>query len=155
MAPIFYQTIVASNPNQAVELLRANGYKINNWDDNKIIDALQHFVDRDGEQALYQLIEIHPDYDLFHNYFEEKQAYEQSLVEKPAIVNQSNTNSDDELINKLIKLKMLNATGDTPAVATTTDNNSNKIDPTNLVILASTLVIALAVVLSFAPHKNN
>ena len=150
MDTIFYNTLIQTVPNDVVGILQENGYKINNWNERSIKECLIAFVSRDGDDAIYQLIEIHPDYSLFEKYFEDKRLYEESLIEKKSTINQ-NSNSEDELLNKLIKLKMLNATGETtPAQAT---DNNNKIDPTNLVIVGSTLVIALALVLSLT-SKN-
>ena len=150
MDTIFYNTLIQTVPNDVVGILQENGYKINNWNERSIKECLIAFVSRDGDDAIYQLIEIHPEYSLFEKYFEDKRLYEESLIEKTSAVN-NNSNSEDELLNKLIKLKMLNATGETtPAQAT---DNNNKIDPTNLVIVGSTLVIALALVLSLT-SKN-
>lgn len=59
-----YAYIAQSNPREAVELCRSYNYKVNGRNASDVALALKQLVAREGEPALLDMAEIHPDREL-------------------------------------------------------------------------------------------
>jgi hypothetical protein len=116
-----YEYIASNNPRGATEILKDFGYRILS---NNLSQNLRELVNNEGEDAVVEIMRIHPD----RLYFEE---------------NNSTIKKFKKATKKLSEASSFsNATGPTNPSSIVNQNHSNQ---TNTIILASAIVIAFAI----------
>jgi hypothetical protein len=124
-----YSYIAASNPYFAKSLAHKYGYEFDK--EQSLSTVLQQLVSYEGEPALMEMIDNHPDKELFMEYFEKK-------FEKKNTKKEENTDSVKELTN------YMNFTGQIEAAKQTVENR-RLTQETSLMVLAGAVLIAFAI----------
>lgn len=120
-----YAYIAASNPYFAKSLAHKYGYDFDK--DQSLSTVLQQLVSYEGEPALMEMIDNHPDKELFMEYFEKKYAKKE---EKPDAVKEI--------------AQYMNFTGQIEAAKQTAENR-RLTQETSLMVLAGAVLIAFAI----------
>lgn len=120
-----YAYIAASNPYFAKSLAHKYGYEFDK--DQSLATVLQQLVSYEGEPALMEMIDNHPDKELFMEYFEKKYANKE---EKPDAVKEI--------------AQYMNFTGQIEAAKQTAENR-RLTQETSLMVLAGAVLIAFAI----------
>lgn len=123
-----YAYIAASNPYFAKSLAHKYGYEFDK--DQSLSTVLQQLVSYEGEPALMEMIENHPDKELFMEYFEKKYAKKEK-EEKPDAVKEIS--------------QYMNFTGQIEAAKQTAENR-RLTQETSLMVLAGAVLIAFAII---------
>jgi hypothetical protein len=121
-----YSYIAASNPYFAKSLAHKYGYEFDK--EQSLSTVLQQLVSYEGEPAFMEMIDNHPDKELFMEYFEKKYAKKEEK-----------TDSVKELTN------YMNFTGQIEAAKQTADNR-RLTQETSLMMLAGAVLIAFAII---------
>ncbi len=120
-----YAYIAASNPYFAKSLAHKYGYEFDK--EQSLSSVLQQLVSYEGEPALMEMIDNHPDKELFMEYFEKKYAKKEEK-----------TDSVKEIAN------YMNFTGQIEAAKQTAENR-RLTQETSLMVLAGAVLIAFAI----------
>jgi hypothetical protein len=120
-----YAYIAASNPYFAKSLAHKYGYQFDK--DQSLSSVLQQLVSYEGEPALMEIIDNHPDKELFMEYFEKKVTKKE---EKPDSVKEI--------------AQYMNFTGQIEAAKQTAENR-RLTQETSLMVLAGAVLIAFAI----------
>lgn len=123
-----YTYMAAANPYFAKSLAHKYGYEFDK--DQRLDTVLQQLVSYEGEPALMEIVENHPDKELFMEYFEKKYADQLKGVKKE---------STGELAT------YMNFTGQLAAVQQTAENRKLT-NETSLMVLAGAILIAFAII---------
>lgn len=121
-----YAYIAASNPYFAKSLAHKYGYEFDK--DQSLSTVLQQLVSYEGEPALMEMIDNHPDKELFMEYFEKKYTKKE---EKPDAVKEI--------------AQYMNFTGQIEAAKQTAENR-RLTQETSLMVLAGAVLIAFAII---------
>lgn len=124
-----YSYVAASNPYFAKSLAHKYGYEFDK--DQRLDSVLQQLVSYEGEPALMEIVENHPDKELFREYFSKKDA-ESKKEEK-------GRESFSELAT------YMNFTGQLTAAQQTAENRKLT-NETSLMVLAGAMLIAIAII---------
>lgn len=122
-----YGYMAASNPYFAKALAHKYGYEFDK--DQRLDTVLQQLVSYEGEPALMEIIENHPDKELFLEYYEKKFGKKDEKKENP---------TNTELAT------YMNFTGQIEAVKQTAENRKIT-QETSLMVLAGAVLIAFAI----------
>lgn len=122
-----YAYMAASNPYFAKALAHKYGYEFDK--DQKLDSVLQQLVSYEGEPALMEIIENHPDKELFMEYYEKKFAKKEEKQTQPV---------SPELAT------YMNFTGQIEAAKQTAENRKLT-QETSLMVLAGAVLIAFAI----------
>jgi len=125
-----YTYVAASNPYFAKALAHKYGYEFDK--DQKLDSVLQQLVSYEGEPALMEIVDNHPDKELFLDYFKKKYADELG-GEK------SKNTSTNEMA------AYMNFTGQLAAAQQVADNK-RLTSETSLMVLAGAILIAFAII---------
>lgn len=120
-----YAYIAASNPYFAKSLAHKYGYEFDK--EQSLSTVLQQLVSYEGEPALMEMIDNHPDKELFMEYFEKKYNKKE---EKPDAVKEI--------------AQYMNFTGQIEAAKQTAENR-RLTQETSLMVLAGAVLIAFAI----------
>jgi hypothetical protein len=120
-----YSYIAASNPYFAKSLAHKYGYEFDK--EQSLSTVLQQLVSYEGEPAFMEMIDNHPDKELFMEYFEKKYAKKEEK-----------TDSVKEIAN------YMNFTGQIEAAKQTAENR-RLTQETSLMVLAGAVLIAFAI----------
>lgn len=123
-----YTYMAAANPYFAKSLAHKYGYEFDK--DQRLDTVLQQLVSYEGEPALMEIVENHPDKELFMEYFEKKYADQLKGVKKEGT---------GELA------AYMNFTGQLAAVQQTAENRKLT-NETSLMVLAGAILIAFAII---------
>jgi hypothetical protein len=123
-----YSYVAASNPYFAKSLAHKYGYQFDK--DQRLDTVLQQLVSYEGESALMEIIDNHPDKELFKEYFDKKNA-------EP----EKNGKFDPYLIEPAY----MNFTGQL-AAAQQTAESKKLTQETSLMVLAGAILIAFAII---------
>jgi hypothetical protein len=124
-----YAYIAASNPYFAKSLAHKYGYEFDK--DQSLSTVLQQLVSYEGEPALTEMIENHPDKELFMEYFEKKNSKKNEKENKP---------------DSVVELaQYMNFTGQIEAAKQTAENR-RLTQETSLMVLAGAVLIAFAII---------
>ena len=124
-----YSYVAASNPYFAKALAHKYGYE---FDKEQSLDTvLQQLVSYEGEPALMEIVENHPDKDLFFDFYTKKTT-ENNKADKPK-----------EGLTELAAY--MNFTGQATA-AQQAAQNTKLTSETNLMVLAGAVLIAFAII---------
>jgi len=121
-----YSYVAASNPYFAKSLAHKYGYEFDKQ--QSLSSVLQQLVSYEGEPVLMEMIENHPDKELFMEYYDKKK--NTNKEEKPSEVNQM--------------AQYMNFTGQIEAAKQTAENRRLTQD-TSLMVLAGAVLIAFAI----------
>jgi hypothetical protein len=121
-----YSYVAASNPYFAKSLAHKYGYEFDKQ--QSLSSVLQQLVSYEGEPVLMEMIENHPDKELFMEYYDKKKTTNKE--EKPNEVNQM--------------AQYMNFTGQIEAAKQTAENRRLTQD-TSLMVLAGAVLIAFAI----------
>lgn len=124
-----YGYVAASNPYFAKALAHKYGYEFDK--DQRLDTVLQQLVSYEGEPALMEIIENHPDKELFLEYYKKKMA-DAGKEEK-----------GKENIGELAAY--MNFTGQLTAAQQTAENRKLT-NETSLMVLAGAILIAFAII---------
>lgn len=122
-----YAYMAASNPYFAKALAHKYGYEFDK--DQKLDSVLQQLVSYEGEPALMEIIENHPDKELFMEYYEKKFAKKEEKQTQAV---------SPELAT------YMNFTGQIEAAKQTAENRKLT-QETSLMVLAGAVLIAFAI----------
>lgn len=125
-----YSYVAASNPYFAKALAHKYGYEFDK--DQRLDTVLQQLVSYEGEAALMEIVDNHPDKDLFLDYFKKKYADELGA-------NKDKSTSTNEMA------AYMNFTGQLAAVQQVADNK-RLTSETSLMVLAGAILIAFAII---------
>ena len=120
-----YAYIAASNPYFAKSLAHKYGYEFDK--EQSLSSVLQQLVSYEGEPAFMEMIDNHPDKELFMEYFEKKYAKKEEK-----------TDSVKEMSS------FMNFTGQIEAAKQTAENR-RLTQETSLMVLAGAVLIAFAI----------
>jgi hypothetical protein len=120
-----YSYIAASNPYFAKSLAHKYGYEFDK--EQSLSTVLQQLVSYEGEPAFMEMIDNHPDKELFMEYFEKKYSKKEEK-----------TDSVKEIAN------YMNFTGQIEAAKQTAENR-RLTQETSLMVLAGAVLIAFAI----------
>jgi hypothetical protein len=120
-----YAYIAASNPYFAKSLAHKYGYEFDK--EQSLSTVLQQLVSYEGEPALMEMIDNHPDKELFMEYFEKKYTKKE---EKPDAIKEI--------------AQYMNFTGQIEAAKQTSENR-RLTQETSLMVLAGAVLIAFAI----------
>jgi hypothetical protein len=123
-----YTYIAATNPYFAKSLAHKYGYVFEK--EQRLDSVLQQLVSYEGEPALIEMIENHPDKDLFREYFEKKFSENKQPATKDNIGELS---------------AYMNFTGQLAAAQQTAENRKLTSE-TSLMVLAGAILIAFAII---------
>jgi len=125
-----YTYVAASNPYFAKALAHKYGYEFDK--DQKLDSVLQQLVSYEGEPALMEIVDNHPDKELFLDYFKKK--YSDELGGEKA-----KSTSSSEMT------AYMNFTGQLAAAQQVADNK-RLTSETSLMVLAGAILIAFAII---------
>lgn len=124
-----YSYVAASNPYFAKALAHKYGYEFDK--DQRLDSVLQQLVSYEGEIALMEIVENHPDKELFREYFSKKDS-ENKKEDK-----------GKETFSELATY--MNFTGQLTAAQQTAENRKLT-NETSLMVLAGAILIAFAII---------
>lgn len=124
-----YTYVAASNPYFAKSLAHKYGYEFDK--DQRLDTVLQQLVSYEGEPALMEIVENHPDKELFIEYYNKK-AGESNRVDK-----------QDKNVNEMSQY--MNFTGQIVAAQQTAENR-RLTNETSIMVLAGAVLIAFAII---------
>lgn len=124
-----YSYIAATNPYFAKSLAHKYGYEFDK--DQRLDSVLQQLVSYEGEPVLTEIIENHPDKDLFLEYFKTK--------------NEKESKGDKDKTSVSEISAYMNFTGQLAAVQQTAENR-RLTSETSLMVLAGAILIAFAII---------
>jgi hypothetical protein len=124
-----YTYVAASNPYFAKSLAHKYGYEFDK--DQRLDTVLQQVVSYEGEPALMEIIENHPDKELFIEYYNKKSG-ESNRVDK-----------QDKNVNEMSQY--MNFTGQIVAAQQTAENR-RLTNETSIMVLAGAVLIAFAII---------
>lgn len=121
--------MAAANPYFAKSLAHKYGYEFDR--DQRLDTVLQQLVSYEGEPVLMEMVENHPDKELFMEYFEKKYAKE--------LKGEKEKSASGEMA------AYMNFTGQLAAVQQTAENRKLTSE-TSLMVLAGAVLIAFAII---------
>lgn len=124
-----YSYIAATNPYFAKSLAHKYGYEFDK--DQRLDSVLQQLVSYEGEPVLTEIIENHPDKDLFLEYFKNK--------------NEKEPKGEKDKTSMSEISAYMNFTGQLAAVQQTAENR-RLTSETSLMVLAGAILIAFAII---------
>jgi hypothetical protein len=136
-----YTYVAARKPYFAKSLANKYGHELNKKPNLPLV--LEQLVGMHGEQALFEILETHPDLDLFKEYFDKNKEEETKLNLTGSIVAEETKtscnceNKSKEKENSIIEY--LNITGADQR------RSSDLVSNTNMMILAGAIVVAFAI----------
>lgn len=138
-----YTYIAENNPDDAYEICKKYGYfNVESFED--LSASLQELVAQNGEGALQEVLEIHPDKDVILELFEKKNEERQPIVELVEIdAKISEVASDFKNFKEEQKetIQKLNAIG-----STAPSEPKSVVNQTNTYILVGALIVSLAII---------
>lgn len=124
-----YSYIAATNPYFAKSLAHKYGYEFDK--DHRLDSVLQQLVSYEGEPVLKEIIENHPDKELFMEYFNNKMQSEKKDEKERTSVSEISA--------------YMNFTGQLAAAQQTAENR-RLTSETSLMVLAGAILIAFAII---------
>lgn len=124
-----YTYVAASNPYFAKSLAHKYGYEFDK--DQRLDTVLQQVVSYEGEPALMEIIENHPDKELFLEYYTKK------------VSENSKSDKQDKNVNEIASY--MNFTGQL-ASAQQVAENRRLTSETSIMVLAGAVLIAFAII---------
>lgn len=138
-----YTYIAENNPDAAYEICKKYGY-FNVESFEELSSSLQELVAQNGECALQEVLEIHPDKDVILELFEKKNDEKQPIVELVEIdAKISEVANDFKNFKEEQKetIQKLNAIG-----STAPSEPKSVVNQTNTYILVGALIVSLAII---------